>query len=272
MRNSTALSTVLALLVSAAPAAHAEDDRVAAREHYRRATTLYDLRRYREAAKEYEAAFEAKDDPSLLFNAAQAYRLGGEFDSAVGLYRSYLRRVPNAPNHSEIDELIVESLSLKARQEELERQKRESAEKPPAGTLPPSAPIAPIVVAAAPPPPPAATDSGAPQARAQRRIAGIAVGAAGVALLGVGVACGVLAKQAGDQISHPTTGQLFDPALESKGATYQTVAMIGYVVGGLAVAGGVALLVAGREPSAPKLTLAPVLAPGHAGASLQLRF
>src|ERR1700761_5756370 len=98
---------VLALLPLTASTARA--DVAAAREHFRKGKVLFDLQRYLEAAKEYEAAYEAKDDPALLFNIGQAYRLGGETQKALGAYRSYLRNLPNAPNqtevHTRIDEL-----------------------------------------------------------------------------------------------------------------------------------------------------------------------
>src|SRR5260370_42391575 len=63
----------------------------AARDHYRKGKVLFDLQRYLEAAKEYEAAYELKDDPALLFNIGQAYRLANEPQKAIGAYKSYLR-------------------------------------------------------------------------------------------------------------------------------------------------------------------------------------
>ncbi|MSP61893.1 MAG: tetratricopeptide repeat protein [Myxococcales bacterium] len=265
MRTSQALAAAFALLLVAGVARG--EDRAAAKEHYKRATTLYDLRRYREAAKEYEAAFEAKDEPELLFNAAQAYRLGGEFGDAIALYRSFLRRAPAAPNRVEVEGLIEDSTALKAKQDELDRQKRESAEKPPPGKLP-----AAVLPVAAPPPPPETAPGASTESRRQRRIAGLAVGAGGVALVGAGIVFAVLASSAGNQISHPTPGQRFDPSLESKGGAFNALAITGLVVGGVAIAGGAALYILGRDPKGPALTLVPALGPGRAGASLDLRF
>ena len=42
-----------------------------------RASGSRSARRFAEAAEEYEAAYQAKDDPALLFNLGQAYRLAG---------------------------------------------------------------------------------------------------------------------------------------------------------------------------------------------------
>lgn len=54
------------------------DNLAAARQHYERGTTLYDLGKYIDAAHEYEAAFDAHSDPALLFKIGQAYRLGNQ--------------------------------------------------------------------------------------------------------------------------------------------------------------------------------------------------
>ena len=116
------------LVVAASGPAHAQDVS-AAREHYRRGTTLFDLQKYIEAAHEYELAYEAKDDPALLFNIAQSYRLGGDAIKALGAYKAYLRRVPHPPNREEVASRILELQKL------ADQQKR-SQEAPPIGTLP----------------------------------------------------------------------------------------------------------------------------------------
>jgi tetratricopeptide (TPR) repeat protein len=45
-----------------------------ARQHYQRGTAHYALGEYADAAAEYQEAFRLKQDPALLYNAAQAYR------------------------------------------------------------------------------------------------------------------------------------------------------------------------------------------------------
>ena len=89
-----------------APTIAIADDRTAAKQHYERGTTLYDLGNYIAAAHEYEAAYDAHSDAALLFNIGQAYRLGGDNASAIRAYRSYLRRVPNAENRGEVERLL----------------------------------------------------------------------------------------------------------------------------------------------------------------------
>jgi tetratricopeptide (TPR) repeat protein len=99
---------VLALLLVAGTATTAfADEAQEARTRYEKGTTLYDLGQYIEAAHEYEAAFKLRQSPPLLFNIGQAYRLGGEYGSALRAYRSYLRRSPEAANRAEVSGYIA---------------------------------------------------------------------------------------------------------------------------------------------------------------------
>jgi tetratricopeptide (TPR) repeat protein len=95
------VAVVAFALLSVAGAARA-DDTQQAREHYERGTAFYDLGQYREAAHEYEEAFKVRNDPALLFNIGQAYRFGADYASALRAYRSYLRRLPDARNRTEV--------------------------------------------------------------------------------------------------------------------------------------------------------------------------
>jgi tetratricopeptide (TPR) repeat protein len=82
------LLTALTAFAASLARADAPD---AAKALYRRGTADYALGKYADAAKEYEAAFELRPDPALLYDAAQAYRLAGVSARAVELYESYLR-------------------------------------------------------------------------------------------------------------------------------------------------------------------------------------
>ena len=95
-----------------APATKPADDVEAARLHFRKGKTYFDLQRYRDAAHEYEAAYEAKNDPALLYNIAQSYRLAGEHLSALGAYKAFLRNMPGAPNRAEVDRRIADLQAL----------------------------------------------------------------------------------------------------------------------------------------------------------------
>jgi tetratricopeptide (TPR) repeat protein len=259
--------TVL-LVVAGLGNARADDDVASARSHFKRASRLYDLRRYREAAKEFEAAYEAKDDPAFLYNIAQAYRLAGDSAEAVGAYQSYLRRAPDAPHRREVEARIAE---LK----QLVEDQRKTQQAPPLGTHPPELPEPPPIVEAPPkpqqPPPalPPVEHAEAGHPGRTKIIAGAAVAAVGLALIGVGIAYALEAASASDQLTNPQPGQVFDPQLESDGHTYQAWSIAGFAVGGAALAAGAVVLALGvRERRAPRLALVPRFAPGMAGAAL----
>lgn len=115
-----------------------------AREHYQKGTTLYELGKFHDAAVEYEEAYKAKSDPALLFNIGQAYRLAGEAKPAVTAYRSFLRKLPDAPNRVEVEAHIAK----------LQKQLDEQASPPPTVTPKPpwpETPVAPVVQAVPPP-------------------------------------------------------------------------------------------------------------------------
>lgn len=254
---------VIAALLSGALPARAADDVDAAREHYKRASRLYDLRRFKEAAKEFEAAYVAKDDTAFLYNIAQSYRLAGEPAEAMGAYKSYLRRAPDAPQRKEVEQRIAEL-------EHLVAQQQKAQETPPNGTHPPELPEKPVEQ---PPPKPAPVEQPAappphePEAPAAGRlklIAGAVVAAAGLALVGVGIGFAVLTQQASDQLSNPQPGSTFDPGLESAGRTDQAIAIATLAVGGAAVAAGAVVLGLGvaerRAPrGSPQISIAPSL-------------
>jgi hypothetical protein len=144
-----------------------------------------------------------------------------------------------------------------------------------------------LVPAPAPPPPP-------PPGAATQRAAGIAVGAAGVAGLAIGALFGLqaMSKQSdSDADGHCDSAGYCDDTglgLRDEAISAATISTIGFIAGGLALAGGAALLLtapASRgEPSPPgapvgqRAARAPVdvpraqLAIGPAGVSLLVRF
>jgi len=96
----------MALLVALLPAARAESPAAAAKRHYEAGTTAYNLGDFLTAANEYREAYKARPLSAILYNIAQAYRLGGDFKQAVFFYRSYLRNVTDSPNRAECEERI----------------------------------------------------------------------------------------------------------------------------------------------------------------------
>jgi tetratricopeptide (TPR) repeat protein len=266
------LVLVVGLLV-AAPAwsAGGEDDIVSAKEHFRRGSKLFDLGRFEEAAKEYEAAYEAKDDPVLLYNIAQAHRLAKHTDRALFFYKTYLRKVPNARNRAEVQVRITELEAL------LEQENR--SQRPPNVPLPPRGETggavepAPSSVngepsAATPAPgassvPPSAMPATTSDAGRAKRLAGLAIAGGGVALVVVGVVMGVLARSNADSInSAARAGGTFDPGRESTGHAEDAAGIALYSVGGAAVVTGAVLFTLGMRDRA-RAGHAMRLAPGR---------
>jgi tetratricopeptide (TPR) repeat protein len=284
---------LLAVLTLAAPA-RAGDATSEAREHFRRGTTLYDLRRYREAAREYEAAYELKDEPALLFNIAQAYRLAAAYDEAIGAYRSFLRRQPRSPNRAEVEERIREMQELLARG-------LKTQESPPVGTLAPAHPpdegahasgaaaatsatatkttvktpvAAPPATIAGGPARVAASATAPPPPIARRarleKIAGIASLAVGVAAIASAAATAALASSASAQLARESK---YDPSLAARGAAEQNASIALFTVGGVALAAGVALeIISARTARARRFAVLPAIDQHHAGVLAQFHF
>jgi tetratricopeptide (TPR) repeat protein len=287
-----AWAALVVAVVAVAPSARAEDDIAAAREHYFRGTRLFDLRRFREAAKQYELAYEAKDDPKLLFNIGQAYRNAKDYEDAIGAFRSYLRRVPNAPHRAEVLERIREMQDVLATQ-------TKAQDKPPEGTLPsnvdPSRPDAsggrpdeshatgangkPKTLArdlAAPSSLDSAPTREAKPVRARlalgpgrlKQIAGLAVGVVGLGALGAGAYFAADVAAAMDEVNHAADEN--KRATLDRGRLSQTLQIALFTVGGAAVVSAVVLEVLGfREARVRRFAFQPLIGPTHVGVGVR---
>jgi tetratricopeptide (TPR) repeat protein len=275
------------------------DSKTAAKEHYNRGTSFYDLGRYDEAIKEFEAAYQLKNDPAFLYNLAQSYRQAGNHEQAVHFYKTYLRYVPKAPNKADIEEKIKS-------EEQLAAQKGTGTQPPPGtgtttppppgtGTTPPppgtgttQPPGADGVVGPpalpppgtapppgySPPPPIAGADPGR-----KFRIAGMATGGAGAVMLLVGIIEWRRAVSASHEIEDAAmAGKAFDPAVEQRGKSAQNAEAVFTILGLAAAAGGAVLYVYGNHVTAAsetttwRVSLAPVIAPDQSGATLRISF
>jgi hypothetical protein len=168
------LSFVLSFLAAAviAAPAHAEESNDA-KVHYQKATAHYAVGEYKEAAQEYEAAYKAKQDPALLYNAAQSHRLANDNQKALLLYKNIVKLYPTSKYAAEskdriekLEQAIATTQSPPNQPAPLTPSAPPGA--PPATPPPPAAapvqPIAPVAPAAAPAPaaPPPSTAPGAP--------------------------------------------------------------------------------------------------------------
>jgi hypothetical protein len=167
---------LLVALLAFSSAAHA-DDAADAKLHYQKATAHYAVGEYREAAAEYEAAYKAKQDPALLYNAAQSHRLANDNQKALLLYRNIVKLYPTSKYAAESKDRIEKLEQAIATTQSPPNQPApvELGKAPPAGAPPvqpitapatgaplPSAPPPATTVTATAPPPSASTSESSP--------------------------------------------------------------------------------------------------------------
>ncbi len=243
----------LCLIVCLATTTARADDPAAARLHYKEGTKAFDLGLYDKAIAEYMTAYQAVNDPALLYNLAQAHRLAGHPRDALRFYRVYLQRLPGAENRPEVEEKIVELKQVVDRldraQNDLQPDHALDTGAPATTSTTNAAGVTPAAVVAppAPPPPPGRT----------LRWAGIGTGAVGVGALAVGIAFGALAQSASSSLTNTShAGGFYDPGKYSTGHTDQIVEGVTLGIGAAAVATGVVLYVLGRRAATHERTVA----------------
>src|SRR6185312_1826267 len=120
-----ALAVVVALVVLAPTvrAAGDADKLQEAKDHYDRGMAHYELGEFGPAVDEFKAAYALSQAPGLLFNLAQASRLGKDYEQALHFYRTYLRVRPDAANRDDVEKRIseLEPIVEKRRRAEAER-------------------------------------------------------------------------------------------------------------------------------------------------------
>jgi tetratricopeptide (TPR) repeat protein len=264
-------------------AAHAEPTEAQKREAKElndKATRLYEVGRYGEAIEEYQKVYLLVDDPVLLYNIAQSYRLWGKPEDSARFYRNYLRRSPNAPNRADVEKKIAD-------QEKLMEERKRS----PVTPTPP--PVTPPVENAPPPPPPVTTTppatvvpppvesvptvvqpGPAPEDHHGRRVAAVAFLVGGGAFLATSVISGAVASQKAkdlERMSKDPTRPAFDPSIEKAGKNANKVAVVTGLIGGIAaITGGILLLTSGS--SERPVALYPMVGPQLAGGGARVTF
>jgi tetratricopeptide (TPR) repeat protein len=265
----------LTLLAAAAAPALAQEpsNEEAAEAKFKAGKQAYRLGDYDDAIAQWKEAYRLKDNPAFLFNIAQAYREKGDLPKAVLFFENYLKESPTAPNRAEVQKRVDELKKL------IEDQKA-SAQRPPMGpvdpTMDPTAPVRPTGPASpttaepqpAPDrPPPSLPVGPEPAARPGRgmRIAGLATGGAGLALIATGVVFGLQASSTQDEVEDAVAkGAVWSQELDDKDASGRRAAMLSNVtfgIGAAAVVGGGVLYFlgqrAGRAESSTQVSLTP---------------
>jgi tetratricopeptide (TPR) repeat protein len=77
-----------------------------ARQHYQKGKQHFDLGKWDEAIAEFEEAYRLHNDPTLLFNLAQAHRRKGDLRRGLDLYKNYIIVNPESPKRDEIEKRI----------------------------------------------------------------------------------------------------------------------------------------------------------------------
>jgi len=116
-------------------------DKQKAKELYIKGNTQYNLGRWKEAIDLFTQAYEAYDNPDLLFNIGQAYRQDGNCSKAIFFYKRYLALKPNAPNRSEVEAFITKLQPGCVEQPEPKEQPKEQPKETVTAPTPPVAEV-----------------------------------------------------------------------------------------------------------------------------------
>jgi tetratricopeptide (TPR) repeat protein len=226
---------LLILVLLASPAAAQPE---AAKPHFLQGKAYQDTGQFDRAADEYKEAYRLDPRPEMLFNIAQAYRLGKKKPEAVEYFKKYLAEQPDGAGATEA-RTHVATLTKEIDEEA-------ALKKAPPPTMLPPEPIA---------QPPVQRDE-PEQPGKKLRIAGLVTAGVGVLSLGLGIKFGLDAKAASDDITNhtgPWTKKEEDRFDEGERANRNM--KIAYVVGGvLVVGGGVMFYLGVRAKAAPVVT------------------
>ena len=244
------------------PVDQATADQQAAKAHFTEGQKHFTADEFFLAAQEFELAYKLDPDPVYLYNIAQAYRRGSACARAADYYRKFLVVVPNPPNLDKVNRYLTE-LDACAKVEA-------------SGQPAPPPKEEPKVEAPAPPTMIADPTAG----RFERRL-GLAIGAAGVAILGVGVwfthdvhtlegySDALCPPASMAPCAWSASKQARADDLKHRGDRASALEIGGYALGGAAVLSGVVLYVLGdRVPREHPVEVMPAAG----GASVSTRF
>lgn len=291
----------LALVLALAGVAAAADKKAEAEVHYDQGKAYYKAGAFDLAIQEFLQGYKLDPRPGVLFNIARGYEELKDRNKAIEFYKKYIDQGAAAAAATEARARMVvlerqikdEDEKKKADEAERERQRQLALNPPPAAPAMP-APVETTTSPAAVPSAPAPATSGpegavtatapapetSPETAKKLKVAGLVTGGAGVVLAGVGTFFAIRAGSLKSEIQNEvnTTGE-YTAALASKNSdmeSAQTMAVIGLVAGGVAVAGGAVLYYLGwkKTPHDGGATamLSPGVTPGGGSLFLSGRF
>ena len=227
----------LALLLAAGHAA-ADPKTDEARAHFKQGKAFQDVGAFDKAADEYKAAYAIDPRAEMLFDIAQAYRLGGQAQQALDYFQQYLTAQPSGAGADEARQHVAELTKQLAD----ERERSVKAAPPPPAPPPPA------------PPPPTAPKLVTRRGSPALRIGGLATAGAGVVACGLAVKFGLDARSDADAISRTdrTLWTDADRRTYEHGQAANRHMMESYAVGGaLVVTGAVLYWVGARTHVVP---------------------
>jgi hypothetical protein len=243
----TAIILAIAVGVGAPPVADAGRP---GEELYEQAKQLFLKHDYIAAAGKFYSLYELTPEPALLFNIAQSYRLGHACALAARYYHQFRDAVPNPPNRDKLERYITEMDACATHE---------------AGATPPQVIHDTKVV----------HDTQivrVPDPGRTKRIAGVALAAAGLVGLGAGayLTYDVHQIQRDREALCPPGciwGDVSTEAsrLDTRGHRAEVAEAFAYGVGGAALIAGITLYVLGRNRDDESTLLA---APTHGGAMI----
>jgi tetratricopeptide (TPR) repeat protein len=198
--------------------AHAEFE--LGRQHFR-------LGDYAAAIRDFQAGYQLEPQPLFLYNIGLAEERAGHCARALASLNQYLDSNP-AP---------AERADTERRMAEIHQRCVEKPEAPPLVAAPPS----PVAAAT----PPAAPDRARFGARAL--IAGVTLGAIGVAAIASGAGLEARAMADNDAIAHPSPGATFDEGAQNQRDLFHPLGVTLLAVGGVALVSGAVLISLGTR-------------------------
>lgn len=228
------------------PEASSEDK---AASLYEQGKRHFDIAEYPAAIASWRESYLLSNEPLLLFNIAQAFRLGGDCAQANRFYLNYKRAVPRPRNQVELDNAMEKCAGVEAAASDPPAPPTNAntdpvtpSAQPGEGTADPANPNAAAVTSPTVNAPIAWSEETRDRGRAFR-ITGIAVAGAGGVAGVVGVVFALRARHEADVVAGQPAGTIWNDTLgdhQRDGRNAQTRARVFTIIGAAAaVAGGV---------------------------------
>lgn len=228
----------------------------AARAHFDAGVTHYNLRAFDKAIDEFKAGAAIEPAPILFFNLGQAFQQAGDLEQAAWFFRRTLSAFKPTPPPEWLQQIVDKKLVAVEEARAAAERANAEAERKRVPDQPEPQPPRDHELAGAPAVPAVPPRTSIPHREGRgRRVLGWS-------LVGVGIVAGGAAGLAGwssidlDRQADGTRRASEREALYSSSDTRGTLAVVGGVVAGAALATGVVLLVKGRGTDAEPVPVA----------------